>query len=68
MSCAHHDVLCRERGQAASRLPILPEASAGSQHIVKAQDKLLEQKQFQVNSLMFCSPRCLKANIEKIVL
>lgn len=60
MSCAHHSGLCRERGQAACRLPVLPGASAGSQHFVKAQDKLLEQKQFQVNGLVVCSPRLFK--------
>lgn len=52
----HHSVLGRERGQAAPRLPILPGASAGSEHIVRAQDNLLEKKQFQVNgqSVLLC--------------
>lgn len=56
----HHGVLGRGRGQAAPRLTILPGASAGSEHIVRAQYNLLEQKQFQVNGLVFCSPRLFK--------
>lgn len=56
----HHGVLGRERGQAAPRLPALPGASAGSEHIVRAQGNLLEKKQFQVNGLVFCSARLFK--------
>lgn len=66
MSCAPHSVLGRERGQGAPRLPILPGASAASEHIGKAQDKWSKSNPRLMAS---CSvlPGCSKTNIEEIL-